>query len=431
MITKLILYAHVLFIILLTGCSSTKHQLKGLYYDPPGSTITTNKKITPQHKRTITSSSSEVSASNEFAGARLNDFYRENDSTYTAFFEPENAPVNNSAWYSFKIWCGKEQTAYVNLKYKDGSHRYFPKISYDGKNWARLDSLLYTGDTATGSAMLKLKLNKDTLWISGQELMTSGNYEDWIKKILVKPFVKKNIIGHSPLGKPINELEITEAEGNSDYIILTGRQHPPEVTGAIALREFVETIAGDSETAKNFRKKFKVYVIPLMNPDGVDAGNWRHNIHGVDLNRDWYYFNQPETRAVRDEMMKLKNIPGGRLVWFIDFHSTQKDVFYISKKDSPGDNSISGEKRLLHDEAYSRIKEWFANVGKDFPDYYVNIDESLNNPNSPTSDTWTYNQFDCPALTYEMGDEDNRGQIRRIASGAAIELMKLLLEKNE
>ncbi|MCL5031487.1 MAG: M14 family metallopeptidase [Bacteroidetes bacterium] len=417
----------LLFLLALAGCSATKKIPKGLYYDPPGSTITTNKIITPEHKRTITINSSGISESNEFDGARLNDFFQVNDTLYQAEMEPENAPVNNSAWYSFKVWSTKPQTVWINLKYKDGSHRYHPKTSRDGLNWKPLDSTFYKIDTAAGSALLKLNVDKDTLWISGQELMTSKDYENWINKILENSFAKKKIIGYSSLGKPINELEISEASDSVDYIVLTGRQHPPEVTGAFALLSFVETITGDSETAKEFRKKFKIYVIPLMNPDGVDAGNWRHNIHGVDLNRDWYYFNQPETRAVKDEMLRLKNL-SGKMKFFIDFHSTQKDVFYISKSDSLN-NSVPPEIRLAHERAYHLTKDWFAQIGKSFPEYYINIDESLNNPNSPTSDEWIYNNFYCPALTYEMGDEDNRGQIKKLASIAATELMKLLLNE--
>ena len=34
-------------------------------------------------------------------------------------------------------------------------------------------------------------------------------------------------------------------------------------------------------------EKFRVLAFPLMNPDGVDLGHWRHNAGGIDLNRDW------------------------------------------------------------------------------------------------------------------------------------------------
>jgi len=95
----------------------------------------------------------------------------------------------------------------------------------------------------------------------------------------------------------MNLLEIDEANSKKALLIIS-RQHPPEVTGFIAMKSFIETIAGDSEQAKVFRQKFKVYNVPLMNPDGVDNGHWRHNMGGIDLNRDWQAFNQPETRAV-------------------------------------------------------------------------------------------------------------------------------------
>ena len=37
----------------------------------------------------------------------------------------------------------------------------------------------------------------------------------------------------------------------------------------------------------------------MPNPDGVDSGYWRHNSNGVDLNRDWIEFTQPETKAIK------------------------------------------------------------------------------------------------------------------------------------
>ena len=91
-----------------------------------------------------------------------------------------------------------------------------------------------------------------------------------------------------------------------------GRQHPPEVTGWLAMKAFVETLNGDSKLAKKFRKKYTTYVVPLMNPDGADLGHWRHNAGGVDLNRDWSQFHHPETQAVRDFLRK-KTVEGAKL----------------------------------------------------------------------------------------------------------------------
>ncbi|HKL17459.1 MAG TPA: hypothetical protein VJ905_00760, partial [Halalkalibaculum sp.] len=98
-----------LFAIFSFSCSSSE-EFSGFSYDPEGSTITTDKEITPQHERTIGISADGVWLSNEFPGARMNDFYKVNDSLYQVVLEPENHPVNNSPWYSFKAWADTAKT---------------------------------------------------------------------------------------------------------------------------------------------------------------------------------------------------------------------------------------------------------------------------------------------------------------------------------
>lgn len=93
-------------------------------------------------------------------------------------------------------------------------------------------------------------------------------------------------------------LKIGKANDKKMILILS-RQHPPEVTGYLAMQSFVETICGEGDTATKFREVYNTYVIPNLNPDGVDNGHWRHNSGGVDLNRDWEDFNQPELQAVK------------------------------------------------------------------------------------------------------------------------------------
>ena len=63
-----------------------------------------------------------------------------------------------------------------------------------------------------------------------------------------------------------------------------------------------------------------------MNPDGVDNGHWRHNANGVDLNRDWTGFNQPETSNIKN-FLKKKTKEGYDFTLGVDFHSTWQDVY--------------------------------------------------------------------------------------------------------
>jgi murein tripeptide amidase MpaA len=412
------------FLILLSliSCSSSEKTITPLPYDPPGVTITTDKEIFPQYYRTISFSRSGVFVSNEFEGARLNDFYQVDESTYTAVILPENTPINDSPWYAFKLWSINEKNIKLNFTYKDGTHRYKPKISYDGKNWRLYDTTKVFVDTTNNIATLELNLSEDTLWISAQELITSSFYKKWIDEISKKDFVRNDIIGKSADGKDIFKVEIGKSD-NKNFMVLIGRNHPPEVTGFFALKNFVETIAEESETAKEFRNNVTTIVIPLVNPDGVDYGHWRHNARGVDLNRDWVEFNQPEPRTVKNEVEKILSEQDNKIIFFIDFHSTTEDIFYTFSLESLMNDNLSEERTNKRMSEYNFINQWLQNLQKKLPDYHVNIVDSLSKSSSPTSDRWFMREYDVPGLTYETGDETDREIIKKVAVKAAEELM--------
>lgn len=403
--------ACLMVIALFFPASCARRGLEPLSYDPPGSTITTDRPVDPQPRRTIGFSDSQVWVSNEFEGARLNDFYRLDDSTYAALILPENAPINNSAWYAFKIWSTRRQRIYVRLLYRHGTHRYYPKTSHDGRTWTRLDSLYFRADTASGLAELQLQIGPDTLWVAAQEIITSSRFEDYLQQLELRDFVTRRQVGRSKLGRPITLLAISETDEPRGRVFIISRQHPPEVTGTLALFQFLETLCEDSPLARRFRKLVAVDVIPLMNPDGVDLGHWRHNAGGVDLNRDWFQFNQPETRLARDVFMQLAEQQ--RVLFCLDFHSTQQDVFYTLSADLP----------TTPPQLSAR---WLNRLQELLPDYVVN--EEPSGLGSPVSKNWFYQTFGSPAVTYEVGDENPRPRIRQVAGAAARALMQVILE---
>ena len=117
---------------------------------------------------------------------------------------------------------------------------------------------------------------------------------------------------------PLHMLTIGEATA-ANLVFIISRQHPPEVAGTMALQAFVERLCAKELLARQYRKAFTTVVVPLMNPDGVMQGHWRHNNNGVDLNRDWRLFAQPETRQVRDALLKIAAVPDARPFLFLDF----------------------------------------------------------------------------------------------------------------
>jgi hypothetical protein len=366
----------------------------------------------------------DIYCSNDFAGARLNGIVRNNDSLITALITPENTPINDSPWYSFKLWSAAPQTIYLKLTYLDGvRHRYYPKWSRNGHDWEKLDSSLYSESASPGpenernlpdNITVKLSVGPDTLWISAQELMASPQVNQWIDRLDSLPFVSTSSIGKSLENKPIRLMKIGKSD-DQKLVMVISRQHPPEVTGYLAMAAFVETICADTELAKKFRSQFNTYVIPLANPDGVDHGHWRHSAAGIDLNRDWSDFHQPETAAIRGFMKNKVVTTGGKFYFGVDFHSTWEDIFYTI------DPSLEGNMPGL-------VPRMIEATGKELANYQPNIRPRTEDAMSITSMDYFFREFGAESLTYEIGDNTPRDLLKKKGEVSATKLMELLLE---
>jgi hypothetical protein len=363
------------------------------------------------HRRTFGFLDAGVWISNELVGGRVSDAWLEGSSHFVVQLRPENAPVNNSAWYAFKVWSKEPKTIRIRLEYEDGNHRYWPEVRRSHEPWIAMDSADVRTDTIASTATLRLRVSPDTLWVAGQEMMTSRFFDRWTDSLAGVPDVTRRVIGTTPRGRSLYMVEFGNPRATR-HVMIIGRQHPPEATGTMALLPFVEELAGDSPLARAFRGEFRVHVVPLVNPDGVDLGHWRHNTGGVDLNRDWVAFHQPETRAVRDALREVLAESGGDLWFAFDFHSTQYDVFYTLE-------------RTLETDPPGLTDLWLDYLRTNLPGYEVN--DSPGGLRSPTSMNWFYREFGAPALIYEVGDQQDRALIRRVATTAAQGTMELLL----
>ena len=178
---------------------------------------------------------------------------------------------------------------------------------------------------------------------------------------------------------------------------------------------FVDTIMGDSELASAYRARFETLVVPLLNPDGVVEGHWRHGTGGVDLNRDWGPFTQPETALMRDLLAEVAEDPDRKLRVLIDFHSTGEDVFYTIRDELPTDP-----------EMFTR--RWLDFYQQRMPGYVVNRD-ARHDVGRPISKAYAYDTFGIPGVTFEIGDETDRALIADIGREAAYAMMMEMLKK--
>ena len=403
-------------IVLLFSCKSTA-QWEG---QGPIQIIETEDKPVQIQKKQTFELGNGLFVSNQMVGARLNEASRINDTLIQVTILPENEPINPSPWYAFKLWSAQTQEFWIEFSYAGkGFHRYFPKISKDGQDFVNVDSsLLFQPKVEKGrpeKAYLKIEASQDTLWIAAQDKVGTAHVDEWKKQLLQKEFVFQIPIGTSKEGRPLEVLKIGEADDRQMLMVIS-MQHPPELTGFLAMQAFVEEIMKDTPGAKKFRSKYNLYLMPQMNPDGVANGHWRHNMGGIDLNRDWVNFNQPETKALAEFMEKKVKETGGKFVFAADFHSTWEDIFYTNNEELEGNYP-------------GLIPNVIKRSSKRIPGYHPNIRPNEGKERSVTSNSYFFFVHQAESMTFEVGDNTPRDIIRMKGKFLGEELIRILNKK--
>lgn len=400
---------YIFIILLFVNCSSVKTVSFKSLVD------TTSKPIHYQAKTTYQINDVGVYASNEFDGARLNGFEKINDSTASVIINPENLPINNSPYYAFKVWSNTSKPFYFTFSYPKGfKHRYVPKIKSTGI-WTVIDSLnVFKKDSII---TIKLNLSPEPQIVAAQEIQSSNDVKKWYSELASAntEIVKLKSIGKTQMGRDLPVLDIYKGNPRGKkLIVLLTRQHPPEVTGYYAFQSFLETILNDSAIAEEFLNSYHIIAFPIMNPDGVDLGHWRHNSGGVDTNRDWSMYHQTEIKQAVTYIDKALKSNKTQLILGLDFHSTWYDVFYTN---------TDRENTALP----NFIEHWFSSLESNIPNYKVN--EASSNSDKPVSKGWFLYAHNAVGITYEIGDKTPKDKINLFGKESAEQMMSILLNK--
>ncbi|MGY9041165.1 MAG: M14 family metallopeptidase [Alphaproteobacteria bacterium] len=319
--------------------------------------------------------------------------------------------INPSPWFAIRKSKHSENIK-IELDYGNYNYRYNPKISSDNKAWDNINMLNILKKNNDKILVIDFLPSNKKQYIASQEIITQSWYYNWFNELKETGKVRSETIGFSVLKKPITMFFI-ETDIKNPYIIILGRQHPPEVTGAFALKGFIDQLVSPSQLSQNFLNQYNIIFVPLMNPDGVDNGHWRYNVNKIDLNRDWGTFSQPETIAVNEKLIRLT--ANSKLALFIDFHSTYNNIFYISENSSNNLSKFSLENWI------NNSSSGLLGIG-----YNFQLINSSNKDNG-VSKNYIYNKYNIPSMTYEVSDSEDRKKIKQSSSILATELMKFLV----
>lgn len=310
--------------------------------------------------------------------------------------------INPSPWFAFRIHSDRAGQRAIVLDYTDYKHRYSPEISADGRDWRALpESQIAISEDET-RATLTLDLAAGDLWVAGQPLVTSREQVEWTRRQVRPAGFSEVTYGESLQGRPLIGF-LGGNQASDQMVVALTRQHPPETTGQDAFRGFVTRLTdADTPAIVGFLGRHKILLAPMPNPDGVDGGHWRLNRGGIDLNRDWGPFTQPESRAL-SEWIKRES-EGRQVIAFMDFHSTNRDVIYAPPLDAPSptiDFLPFLEQRL--NEQLSAPPQW----------------SYAHNENGGTSKGWALEALNAPGITVELWDETWQDDAKRIGVIAA------------
>ena len=341
------------------------------------------------------------------------------DGTFDLLIEPEDQPINPSPWYGFMVSRSSESIdspVTVRLNYEVTKHRYPPKWSLDGVDWHLLEST-HIEQIDDYTLAISVPTGYPQVYLSAQPILDSEDYTSWLNHLdSTYPSTGVTTVGYSIGKKPIRALLVNERAER--LVLLLGRQHPPEVTGALAFMSFTEHLLNEksqacltpTSTKCQFFRQVGFVAIPLLNPDGVDAGYWRHNMGGRDLNRDWFDQEQPETQAVLRFIARLSEA-GKHLIFHLDFHSTNRDVLYVQMETEETVPSGFAPKWL------SKVRQLGLET---LPEY---APRPLTDQG--TAKSYFFRTYGIPSITYEVGDNTNKVTVQQTARTFAEALIQM------
>lgn len=319
---------------------------------------------------------------------------------------PEHAPpINPSPWYGFRYEAFGSQGISVHLQYVGARHRYAPKLI------RRAEVTPLPAEVSADKSAARLSLPPGQGIVAGTELVTSSRNDALLRRLAALPQAERIDLGRSLDGRPLEAVRLGNP-GAPNLVVLLGRQHPPEVTGALAMEAFATEIANQAKSGDWAGGRIQFLIVPLLNPDGVARGHWRANRGAKDLNRDWGQFSQPETRSVKAWLDALPKRT--RPIAMVDFHSTNRNLFYVQSEIEADER----EERFLAD--------WLESSQKLLDDYPFRIERRDANPGLGTAKNWFHATYDIPSYTYEVGDETESEVIRRSAALLARAFLKSL-----
>lgn len=128
-----------------------------------------------------------------------------------------------------------------------------------------------------------------------------SDLDEFLRKNAANTHLKKSVLTKSRHGREVELLQIGDHGPQVKAVLVTARHHAAETIASYVLEGFLQAAMTDSPAGQEFRKRYVLYAVPLVDKDGVEEGDQGKNRRPHDHNRD-YGANSiyPEVRAIKE-----------------------------------------------------------------------------------------------------------------------------------
>lgn len=142
-----------------------------------------------------------------------------------------------------------------------------------------------------------------------------NDLDAFIKKNANNPLLVKSELTKTRKGTSVDLLRIGKPGEGIAPMLVTARHHACESTASFVLEGFIQEALSDSPSGIEFRKRHVLFAVPIVDRDGVEAGDQGKNRMPHDHNRD--YGDNP----IYPEIQAIADIANSQKINFaIDFH---------------------------------------------------------------------------------------------------------------
>lgn len=127
-----------------------------------------------------------------------------------------------------------------------------------------------------------------------------SNLEQFLTRNRENAHLKRSELTKSAQDRPVDLLQIGDDRPDVRRVLVTARHHAAETIASYVLEGFLQEAMSESEFGQSFRERYVLYAVPLVDRDGVEAGDQGKNRKPHDHNRDYGEFSlYPEVRAIK------------------------------------------------------------------------------------------------------------------------------------